>query len=195
MPATSPVYFESAKAFRDWLTSRHATATEIVVGFHRKESGRGGITYAEALDEALCFGWIDGIVRRIDDSRYGRRFTPRKPSSIWSLVNIRHVERLTKAGRMAAPGLAAFEKRTAARTGVYSFEQKSDARLTPAFAKQFRAARKAWAFFQAQPPGYRRGALHWIMSAKREETREKRLARLIAASTAGSRVDPFSPNT
>jgi uncharacterized protein YdeI (YjbR/CyaY-like superfamily) len=192
MPAAPPVHFESAQAFRGWLAKHHSTAAEIVIIFHTKASGRGGITYPEALDEALCFGWIDGVVHRIDDTRYSRRFTPRKATSIWSLVNIRHVERLTKEGRMMPAGIAAFEARTAARSGVYAFEQKRDAKLTPAYQKQLNADRKAAAFFKAQPPGYRRIWTHWVMSAKREETREKRLALLIAASEAGRRLDAFS---
>jgi uncharacterized protein YdeI (YjbR/CyaY-like superfamily) len=144
------------------------------------------VTYAQALDEALCFGWIDGVRRRVDADSFSVRFTPRKPRSIWSRVNIGHVERLTKSGRMRKPGLAAFEARTAERTGVYSFERQ--ATLAPAYARIFRANAAGWAYYQSQPPWYRRTTTHWIMSAKREDTREKRLASLIACSARGTTI-------
>jgi uncharacterized protein YdeI (YjbR/CyaY-like superfamily) len=138
------------------------------------------VTYAQVLDEALCFGWIDGVRRRVDDDSFSVRFTPRKPRSIWSRVNIGHVERLTKSGRMRKPGLAAFEARTEARTGVYSFERQTA--LAPAYARIVRANAAASAYYQSQAPWYRRTTTHWVMSAKREDTREKRLAILIACS-------------
>jgi uncharacterized protein YdeI (YjbR/CyaY-like superfamily) len=144
------------------------------------------VTYAQALDEALCFGWIDGIRRRVDDDSFSARFTPRKARSIWSRVNIGHVERLTKAGQMRKPGLAAFGARTEERTGVYSFERQ--ATLAPAYARNFRAHAAAWEYYQSQAPWYRRTTTHWIMSAKREDTRAKRLAVLIACSARGATI-------
>lgn len=146
-----------------------------------------GITYAQALDEALCFGWIDGVRRAYDEDTFTVRFTPRKPRSNWSRVNVRHVERLLKEGRMKQPGLAAFEAREESRTGVYSFEQR-EMKLAPAYVRRFRADRRAWAFFQKQPPWYRRTSSFWVMSARREETRARRLDSLISHS---SRREPI----
>lgn len=160
----------------------------MFVGFYKKTSGKGGLTYQEAVLEALCFGWIDGIIKSVDAESYMHRFTPRKPGSIWSNTNVAHVERLRAAGRMAPAGLRAFEQRSAARTGIYSFEQATEAKLTPAFEKQFRAQPRAWAFFQAQPAWYRRRVTHVIVSAKKDETRRRRLARTIAASARGERL-------
>jgi uncharacterized protein YdeI (YjbR/CyaY-like superfamily) len=182
-----PKHFTSAADFRAWLAANHASTTELWVGFYKKDSGKGGLTYPEALDEALCFGWIDGIRKRVDDVRFTQRFTPRKPRSNWSLVNIRHVGRLKKAGRMAPAGLKAFAARTPAKSGVYSFENKPR-ELSPSLKRQFNAAPAAWNFFQQQPPGYRRVASFWVMSAKQAETRQRRLARLIADSGQGRRL-------
>ena len=180
-------HFASAAAFRHWLARHHATATELHVGFYKKSSDRGGLTYSEAVDEALCFGWIDGVVRKLGADTYTHRFTPRKPRSIWSNVNVGHVARLTAAGRMHAAGLAAFAARTASKTGIYSFETRAK-KLPPACEKKFRANRKAWTFFTAQAPWYQRLAIHKIVSPKQEPTRERWLARVIAASAAGRRL-------
>jgi uncharacterized protein YdeI (YjbR/CyaY-like superfamily) len=188
MAALSPNFFPSAAAFRAWLEKHHASTPELIVGFYKKSSGRAGLTYPEAIDEALCFGWIDGIVRKLDDERYSHRFTPRKTGSIWSNVNVRHVARLTAAGRMHAAGLAAFAARSAAKTGIYSFEAKVAATLPPAFEKKLRANQKAWAFFNAQAPWYQRKVTWWVVKAKQEETRARRLAKLIAGSAAGRQV-------
>lgn len=185
MPAT---FFKSAADFRAWLEQNHATATELHVGAYKKASGRGGMTYAESVDQALCFGWIDGVVRRIDDVSFSHRFTPRKTGSIWSNVNVAHVARLSAAGLMHPAGLAAFAARRAAKTGIYAFERKTEPRLPAAFAKKFRAQKAAWNFFKAQPPGYRRLALHHIVAAKQPATRARRLEQLIAASAAGRRL-------
>jgi uncharacterized protein YdeI (YjbR/CyaY-like superfamily) len=185
MPVT---HFDSAADFRRWLETNHATATELQVGFYNKASGRGGLTYAEAVDVALCFGWIDGIIRKLDTHRYTHRFTPRQPASHWSLVNVAHVARLTAAGRMHPAGLAAFAARSELRTGTASYERTTEPELPAAFAKKFRAAPAAWTFFQSQPPGYRRLALHKVVSPKQPATRERWLARLIAASAAGQRL-------
>jgi len=184
----SPRFFKTPAAFRLWLKRNGSTETELVVGLHKKGSGLGGITYAEALDEALCFGWIDGVRKSLNADNYTIRFTPRKSRSVWSLVNLRHAERLKKTGRMNAAGLAAFETRDANRTGIYSFEQRKAMRLAPALVKQLRTDKAAWTFFSAQPPGYRSTAVFWVMSAKREETRLRRLGRLMADSTAGRRL-------
>ena len=180
-------YFKSAADFRAWLEVNHASVTELWIGFYKKDSGKGGITYAEALDEALCFGWIDGIKKRVDEFSYTHRFTPRKPKSIWSLINIGHVKRLTKVGRMMPAGERAFAVRTAARSGVYSFENRPR-ELSPELQRQFRSDKAAWEFFQQQPPGDRRVASFWIMSAKQEETPQRRLGQLMSDSKCGRRL-------
>ncbi len=181
------MYFDSPGKFRHWLRANHLSSPELLVGFHKKTSGLGGITYAEALDEALCHGWIDGVRRNVDDASYSIRFTPRRPGSIWSLVNVGHAERLIAAGRMRPQGKKAFEARQVHKTGIYSFEQKQHI-LAPAFERKFRSNRTAWTFWKKQPPGYQRVSIHWVMSAKQEETRERRLAQLIADSAAGCRL-------
>ena len=181
-------FFARPADFRKWLEISHATATEAWVGFHKKESGRPSITWPESVDEALCFGWIDGIRKRIDDESYTIRFTPRRARSIWSAVNIARVAQLTREGRMQPAGIAAFEKRSDDKSAIYSYEQRKSATLDEASDRQFRANAKAWEFFQAQPPGYRRTATYKVISAKREETRQKRLAALIADSAAGRRI-------
>lgn len=183
----APVFFATQNEFRRWLSKHHAGQKELLVGFNRIGLGLGGLTYAQALDEALCFGWIDGVRRRIDDRSFSIRFTPRKLGSIWSLINVGHVERLIEARRMTAAGMKAFEARVAHKTGIYSFEQKNHA-FEPAQEKLFRANTKAWKFWQAQPPGYRRVAMHWVTSAKQEATRARRLKQLIADSAAGHRL-------
>jgi uncharacterized protein YdeI (YjbR/CyaY-like superfamily) len=182
-----PKFFNSRERFREWLERHHASAKEILVGFHKKNSGKKSITYAEALDEALCFGWIDGVRRNFDETSYTIRFTPRKPRSIWSLVNVRHVERLQKEGRMHPAGTAAFERRTPERTGIYSFENRPR-ELSAEFQKEFRKNKPAWEFFQKQPPGYKRLMSFWVMSAKKDETRIARLKRLIESSAKRERV-------
>ena len=184
-------FFGTPDKWRRWLEKNHARATEVWVGFHRKGSGTPSITWPEAVDEALCFGWIDGIRKSIDETRYMNRFTPRKKGSNWSNVNIARVAALMKEGRMHPAGLAAFEARIPEKSGVYSFEQRQTATLGDAFERRFRANAKAWAFFESQAPYYRRTATFWVMSAKQEATRERRLASLIADSAAGRRVGPL----
>jgi uncharacterized protein YdeI (YjbR/CyaY-like superfamily) len=186
-------YFESAAEFRAWLETNHAEAAELWVGFYKKDSGKGGITYAEALDEALCFGWIDGIRKRVDEVSYTNRFTPRRLRSVWSIVNTRRVEQLRALGRMAEAGLKAFVARDTRRSGIYSFEKEIalDARVE----KRFKRNKKAWAFFQRQPPGYRRLMKHRVMSAKREDTRNRRLEQLIAVSARGLRMNLLTGKT
>jgi uncharacterized protein YdeI (YjbR/CyaY-like superfamily) len=183
----APKAFRSPAAFRAWLEKNHATASELEVRLFKVHAARRGITYAQALDEALCFGWIDGVVHRFDADSFRQRFTPRKPRSTWSRRNVLHVERLKKAGRMAPAGLAAYEGRDAHRTGVYSFEQARPA-LTAAYVNAIRANKAAWAFFQGQAPGFRRLMAHWIMSAKKEETRARRLGLLIECSARGRKI-------
>jgi uncharacterized protein YdeI (YjbR/CyaY-like superfamily) len=183
-----PTYFPSAAAFHSWLGSHHATSDDLLVGFYKKSSGHGGLTYAEALDEALCFGWIDGIRRNAGADQYTIRFSPRKAGSIWSNVNVGHVKRLITAGRMREAGLAAFAARTAARTGIYSFEAKTPKTLPCEYVTTFREYPKAWAFLEAQAPWYRRKVIWWVVSAKQEATRQRRLAQLIRACASGRRI-------
>jgi uncharacterized protein YdeI (YjbR/CyaY-like superfamily) len=187
------IFFASSEEFRAWLEEHHATATELLVGFHKKGTGRPTMTWTEAVREALCFGWIDGIRRSLGDESYTIRFTPRNPRSNWSSLNVRHVEELIREGRMTPAGLAAYGSRTAERTGVYAFEQRHSARLDRQQQERFRADPKAWEFFQDQPASYRQTAIYWVVSAKREETRARRLATLISDSAAGRRLAQLTP--
>jgi uncharacterized protein YdeI (YjbR/CyaY-like superfamily) len=183
-----PVFFAEPSEFRAWLEKHHGREQELFVGFYKKGTGRPSITWPEAVDEALCFGWIDGVRKSLGEDSYRIRFTPRKPGSTWSAVNVGRVEELTRLGRMRPAGLAAFEKRTEAKTGTYAYEQKEDAALEKAEEKQFRANKPAWEFFQSQPPWYRRTAIWRVVSAKKEETRKSRLAKLIEESAQGRRT-------
>lgn len=187
----NPVFFTSAGEFRRWLRTHHATATELWVGYHKKGTGQPSLTWAESVDQALCFGWIDGIRKSVDQTRYMIRFTPRRPGSTWSRINVARVAELTRAGKMAAAGRRAFEARDPQKVEQYSFEQRDAPKLDAEAAARFRAHRKAWAFFTAQPPGYRRLALWWVVSAKQAATRARRLDRLIADSAAGQRIGPL----
>jgi len=197
-PLTS---FESAAAFREWLEAFHAAAgngapsvaaTELFVRC-RKVGARGkGITYAEALDEALCFGWIDGVRRGIDDDSFSVRFTPRRPGSFWSSVNLRHARRLEAAGLMRPPGLAAFRASASAKETGYSYESRP-VTLAPDLEARLRANDGAWAFWESRPPGYRRTSAFWVMSAKRDETRARRLEVLIATCARGERIPLLKP--
>jgi uncharacterized protein YdeI (YjbR/CyaY-like superfamily) len=187
-------FFKSAAEFRRWLARNHRKASELLVGFYKKSSGKLSMTYHEALDEALCVGWIDGVRRSRDAESYEQRFTPRQPRSYWSLVNIGRAKALIKAKRMKPAGLRAFEKRDEIQAKRYSNEQKTVA-FDDVREKRFRQNAAAWEFFQAQPPGYRRVMTHRVMSAKREVTREQRLDQLIAASARARRVDLLKPVT
>ena len=180
-----PVFFATSADLRAWLEANHQRAEELWVGFYRRDSGRASITWPEAVDEALCFGWIDGIRKRVDEISYMNRLTPRRRTSTWSAVNIARVAELTKQKRMRPAGLAAFAHRDEARSGIYSYEQRKAAAFDAADEKRFRANANAWEFFHAQPAGYRQTATWWVLSAKREETRQKRLATLIEDSAAG----------
>jgi len=188
-----PTYFPSPAAFRAWLFEHHATATELVVGFHKTGTGTPSMTWTESVREALCFGWIDGIRRRVDDTRYTIRFTPRRKGSIWSAVNVKHVEELIATGLMQPAGLRAFEARKDAKSGGYSFEQRT-MELPAAYTAVFRKHRKAWLWFEASAPSYRKAAVWWVVSAKREETRDRRLQQLITCSAEGARLPQMRPS-
>ena len=195
--AVKPMFFKSGSEFGEWLVKNHDRRAELIVGFYKKNAGKNWITYHEALDAALAFGWIDGVRRGLDAQRWTIRFTPRRPRSIWSNINIRHAKRLIADGRMAPAGLRAFEARNPKRSGVYSYES-----TTPnpdifdrATAKVLAANKQAKPFFEAQPPGYKKLATGWIMHAKKDETRRKRLARLIEVSSQQRRIDFMKPNT
>jgi len=190
-----PTFFATRRELRAWLDEHHDTDTELWVGLHKKGSGRPSITWSEVVDEALCFGWIDGIRRGIDDQSYMNRLTPRKPDSNWSEVNIRRVQELTRQRRMRAAGLKAFRERREDKTATYSYEQRHQAKLDPAQERRFRSKKKAWEWFQTQPKGYRTTAVYWVMSAKRPETRERRLDTLIEDSAKGRRIPPLRPRT
>lgn len=184
---TAARFFTSPDEFRRWLHENHATEHELLVGFWKKGTGRPTMTWSESVDEALCYGWIDGVRRSVDDERYSIRFTPRKPASIWSRVNMSKVEALIVGGRMQPAGLAAWERRSAARSGIYVFEREA-MEFDAGSEALFRKRATAWRFFQAQPPGYRKLATGRVMGARRAETRERRLAALIDASARGERL-------
>jgi uncharacterized protein YdeI (YjbR/CyaY-like superfamily) len=185
-----PIYFETPEKFRAWLKRNHAKSTELWVGFHKKGSGLPSMTWPESVDEALCFGWIDGIRKSVDETSYTIRFTPRKPTSHWSNVNIARVAVLRAEGRTTEAGLRAFEARTEARSGQSSFEQRVET-LDPESERLFRENAAAWAHYTSQPPSYRRQVNWWIVSAKKPETREKRLRRLVDACAAGIPLAQF----
>jgi uncharacterized protein YdeI (YjbR/CyaY-like superfamily) len=187
----NPIHFRSQAAFRAWLKKHHRSVPSLVVRIARNHAAALGMTYAQALDEALCFGWIDGVRRRLDGDSFTVRFGPRKPRSIWSRVNVRHVERLIDAGRMTEAGLATFQAREESRTGIYSFEQRQTA-LSRRYQAIFRENRLGWTYFQDEAPWYRRTSSFWVMSAKRPETQQRRLALLIACSRKGQRIPQLS---
>ena len=186
--SSKPKFFPTPADWRDWLERHHADADELWVGFYKRDSGRPSITWPESVDGALCFGWIDGVRKSIDGTSYKIRFTRRKPRSIWSAINIKRADELSKAGLMHSSGLAAFEKRDGKRSAIYAYEQRKTAKLPPEFEKQFRKNSEAWKFFQSQPPWYQRTSTYWVISAKREETRVKRLGILIDCSTRKANI-------
>jgi uncharacterized protein YdeI (YjbR/CyaY-like superfamily) len=186
---TVPRFFRSQKEWRAWLEKNHAGAAEQWVGFHKTKSDKKGITYKQAVDEALCFGWIDAV-RRGGDETWAIRFTPRKKGSIWSAVNLKRIEELKAAGLVAPAGLAAYEGRDPEKQKRYSFENR-DTVLAPAYEKTFRADKPAWKWFEAMPRSYRHPAVWWVMSAKQQATRDRRLAQLIADSAEGRKVKPL----
>lgn len=189
-----PKFFATPDEFRAWLEEHHAQASELLVGFYKKGSGKPSITWPESVDQALCFGWIDGVRRRVDDRSYTIRFSPRKPTSIWSAVNIRRAHDLNRLGLMQPAGRKAFERRDEEKSAIYAYEQRHSAVLPDAYEKQFRANSKAWAFFCSNAPWYRRTATYWVVSAKRDETRLKRLEILIRDSAAGRRIGRLERN-
>ncbi len=182
------LFFATPADFRAWLEKHHAVEMELSVGFYKRDSGRPSITWPESVDVALCYGWIDGVRNSIDEISYRIRFTPRKATSIWSAINVKRVAELTKLGLMRPAGLKAFDARKGDKTGIYAYEQRKNAKLAPAYERQFRANKKAWDFFQSQPPWYRRTAAYRVISAKQEPTRLKRLAQLIRDSEAGQPI-------
>ena len=187
-----PIFFDSPEAFYAWLEANHRSAAEVWVGYWKRHTGKPSLTWSQAVDQALCFGWIDGVLKSIDEESHRQRFTPRKPTSNWSKVNIEKVARLTAEGKMRPAGVAAFERRAPDAGDAYSFEREH-ATFEPDQEKRFRASRKAWAFWESQPPSYRRAATHWVTSAKRPETREKRLGELVDDSANGLRVKQLRP--
>lgn len=186
MPVAS--FFDSGKSFRVWLQANAATAAELTVGFHKLSTGQASMTWSESVDEALCFGWIDGVRRRIDDSAYSIRFTPRKPGSIWSAVNIAKVEQLCAQGRMTSAGEIAFSKRSPQKSAIYAYEQGAMAELSPEELHLFQRSPAAWAYFEACPPGYQKVVLHWVTTAKLATTRSSRFTKLVQACSAGLRL-------
>ena len=187
-----PTFFTTPADLRKWLNEHHESETELLVGFYKKDSGKPSITWPESVDEALCVGWIDGIRKGVDEESYTIRFTPRKSGSIWSAVNIARVEPLTQEGRMKPAGLKAFEKRRENKSGIYSYEQRDQIELSEAETTAFKANLKAWDFFESQPGSYRKAVLWWIVSAKKDETRAKRVATLIDDCANGQRIKQFT---
>ena len=182
------LFFKTPADFRAWLEKHHASKPELSVGFYKRDSGKASITWPESVDAALCYGWIDGVRNSIDEISYRIRFTPRKATSTWSAVNVKRVAELTKLGLMHPAGIKAFEARRGDKTGIYAYEQRKNAKLPPAFEKRFRANKKAWDFFQSQPPWYRRTAAYRVISAKQQETRLRRLAELTKDSELGQAI-------
>lgn len=181
------IFFASPAEFREWLEKNHATAQELWVGYHKKSTGKPSMTWPESVDQALCFGWIDGIRKTVDENSYTNRFTPRKPKSNWSAVNLKKVEELSSLGLMRPAGLKVYNEREQKDLSEYSYEE-GNRKLPEAYEQQFQASATAWAFWQAQPPSYQKAACWWVVSAKREETRLKRLATLIEDSAKGKRI-------
>jgi uncharacterized protein YdeI (YjbR/CyaY-like superfamily) len=188
-----PLFFAAPADFRAWLEANHADASELYVGFHKKATGKPSITWPESVDEALCFGWIDGVRRSLGAVSYVIRFTPRKARSTWSAVNIKRAQELIAEGRMQPAGLTAFEARTDDRSAIYAYEQRGNAKLDPEQEREFRANAAAWEHFQSRPPSYRKTAIWWVVSAKREETRRKRLRTLIDDSAEGRTIRQLTP--
>ena len=187
-----PAFFRTPAEFREWLDKHHATTDELWVGYYKKNSGKPSITWPESVDEALCYGWIDGIRKSIDDTSYVIRFTPRRPGSIWSGVNIKRAQALIELGRVQPAGLKAYEARRENKSGVYSYEQRS-VDLEEPYNRLLKKNKAAWSFFQAQPVSYRKAISWWIISAKKEETRLKRLEKLTAFSAQGQRLPELTP--
>jgi uncharacterized protein YdeI (YjbR/CyaY-like superfamily) len=187
--ADRPRFFAAPDRFRAWLDKHHATAAELWVGFHKRDTGKASITWPQSVDEALCFGWIDGVRKSLGDESYVIRFTPRRSTGKWSAVNIKRMAELEAQGRVTPAGRAAFARLDPKKSAEYSYERRFTARLEPEQESRFRANRKAWSYFESEAPWYRRTTTHWVVSAKREETRERRLATLIDCSARGRRIE------
>ena len=185
-----PRFFATPEKFRAWLAKNHGKAPELLVGFYNKGSGKPSIDWPQSVDEALCFGWIDGVRRNIDVDSYSIRFTPRRARSVWSAINIRRVKALSKEGRMSEAGLAAYQRRSKDRTAIYAYEQRATAKLDASETRLFKADPGAWKFFSKLAPSYRHKALYWVTSSRKPETREKRLAWVITASAANKKPRP-----
>ena len=181
----APKFFKTPAELRKWLEKNHDKEDELLVGLYKKGSGKPSIDWPQVVEEVLCFGWIDGVRRSLDDESYVNRITPRRKGSNWSAINIAKVQELIAQGRMTPAGLAAFEARRKDKTAPYSYENRKEAKLDPALERQLKANKAAWEFFQARPAGYRHIATFYVMSAKREETRQRRLERLIEDSASG----------
>jgi uncharacterized protein YdeI (YjbR/CyaY-like superfamily) len=186
-------FFTTADELRAWFEQHHETAPELFVGYWKKGTGGTGVSHPEAIEQALCFGWIDSIARRLDDRRYQVRFTPRRKGSVWSAVNVAKIAELTGLGLMHPAGLRAFELRKPDQVGVYSYEQPEAVQFDDRQTGLIQANPAAWEWFSRQTPAYRRSATHWVITAKRPETRERRLSQLIADSAAGRKVPPLIP--
>lgn len=183
-----PYFFEKQEDFRRWLDENHGRETELLVGFYKTNSGKLSMTWPESVDQALCYGWIDGVRKSLGEESYTIRFTPRRPTSIWSEVNIKKMEELQKKGQMTPAGLAAFKKRKKSKSGVYSHERKEEAKLPEVMQNEFMANKTAWEFFMKQAPSYRKAVMHLVISAKQEKTRQSRFEKLVNASTEGKRI-------
>lgn len=186
-----PVFFSSAKKFRSWLEKHHDKKEELLVGYYKVGTGKLSMSWSESVDEALCFGWIDGVRRSVDEERYTIRFTPRRAGSIWSAINMKKMEELTAQGKMTEAGLKVYEKRQEKKSAIYSYE-KAPAELSKDYEKRFRANAKAWTWFGKTAPSYQRTAIHWVMSARQESTREKRIETLIRDSANEEKIKPLS---
>lgn len=186
-----PTFFATQEDFRKWLLKNHETATELIVGFYKVDSGKPSMSWSQSVDQAICFGWIDGVRKTIDKESYLIRFTPRKPTSIWSAINIKKVGELTRQGLMHPNGIVAFEKRKEDKSKIYAYEKEA-VQLSAGLEQKFKVNKKAWAFFQSLPPSYHRSAIDWVMSAKQEATSIKRLNELINDSEAGRKIKRLS---
>jgi len=191
MNSEVPIFFSTPAQFRAWLKKNHASCSQQWIGFHRKASGLPTITWPESVDQALCFGWIDGLRKRVDEKSYKIRFTPRSDSSAWSAINIRRFEELKREGLIHPAGTKAYARRNVNKSRIYSYENRKSAVLSPSAQKQFRSKPKAWRWFQDQAPWYQKTVIWWVVSGKRPETQQKRLATLITDSSAGQRIRPL----
>jgi uncharacterized protein YdeI (YjbR/CyaY-like superfamily) len=188
-----PTFFPTPADFHAWLKAHHDKFKELIVGFYKKNSGKPSITWPESVEVALCFGWIDGVRKSLEETSYTIRFTPRKPTSTWSYINIKLARKLTKQGLMHPAGLKAFAARSEKKSSIYSYEQRNNPHFTGEQEKRFRANKTAWEFFRSQAPWYQRVCRYWVISAKREETKLKRLSELIGHSQHRRRIPRLTP--